>query len=332
MNHVDLFSGIGGFALACRWAGLETIVFCEKDPFCQQVLNKHWPNVPIIDDIAKFKGEAVKVSIDLLTAGFPCQPFSVAGRKRGKYDERYLWPDTIRVIREVRPHWCILENVPGIIPHLDPILTDLEECGYAYAAFLIPAASVGAPHKRERLWIIAHTNGIRCENGCDHWETRYLQTDIDRYLSAVQQEWSQFQPISWPTFSVQEWLTSNTTSIGCNSLSLDHQENELSKECEQVSLSITDTNSIGSDQGAKDSQTIRSIEGQRRARSFEKTGSANGCDKSILGWQKDQPPIPGVDDGLPNGLDRNRALGNAIVPQIPYLLIKLITSLPNGSQ
>src|SRR5689334_7839605 len=113
MKHLDLFSGIGGFALAARWAGFETFLFCEIDPFCQKVLNKNFPKVPIFGDI-KFLSVQYH-QVDILTAGFPCQPFSVAGKQKGKNDDRYLWPETFRIIKLSHPHWLILENVPGII-------------------------------------------------------------------------------------------------------------------------------------------------------------------------------------------------------------------------
>lgn len=113
MTHIDLFSGIGGFSLAAQWAGFKTIVFCEKDEFCQKVLKKHWPEVPLIPEIRDFDGTKWR-GATLLTGGFPCQPFSSAGRKRGKKDDRYLWPEMLRIISEARPTWIIAENVINI--------------------------------------------------------------------------------------------------------------------------------------------------------------------------------------------------------------------------
>jgi len=158
MKHIDLFSGIGGFALAAHWAGYRTEVFCEQDPFCQQVLRRHWPAVPVVPDIRDFDGSAYR-GADLLTGGFPCQPFSTAGKRRGDQDDRFLWPEMLRVISEARPHWCLLENVAGIISMaLDDVLSDLENEGYATQAFVLPACAVNAPHKRDRVWIVAHTD------------------------------------------------------------------------------------------------------------------------------------------------------------------------------
>lgn len=202
MQLLDLFSGIGGFSLAAEWAGIDTIAFCEKDPFCQKVLKKHWPNIPIFSDIKMMQG----MQCNIISAGFPCQPFSVAGKKKGINDDRYLWPETIRVIRECKPDWIILENVPGIIPMLDPILQDLEREGYDWRAYLIPACALGAPHKRERIWIIAHCNCERSNEWLNNWEKRSIQNDWESYIKTLQSEWTQFQPESWTTFNTQEWL------------------------------------------------------------------------------------------------------------------------------
>ena len=130
MNHLDLFSGIGGFHLAGEmvWSDFHTVCHVEIDPFCQKVLKKHWPDVPIHDDIRSYKHDGTKVA--LVTGGFPCQPFSQAGRQGGKADDRYLWPEMLRIIREVQPTWIIGENVAGIINmELDNVLSDLESEG-----------------------------------------------------------------------------------------------------------------------------------------------------------------------------------------------------------
>src|SRR5258708_22911114 len=157
MKLLDLFSGIGGFSLAAKWAGIETIQFVEKDDFCQKILMKNFPGVPIHDDIKTFNFYS---DVDILTGGFPCQPFSIAGKKKGALDERYLWPEMFRIIKQCKPKFIIAENVPGIIPDLDPVLEDLEGEGYQWATYLIPASFIGAPHKRERLWIVANSNSL----------------------------------------------------------------------------------------------------------------------------------------------------------------------------
>jgi DNA (cytosine-5)-methyltransferase 1 len=167
VNHLDLFSGIGGFALAASWVwGKEhnIVSFVEIEPFCQKVLNKHWPDVPIHDDIRSYKHNGTNV--DLLTGGFPCQPVSVAGKQRGKKDDRWLWPEMLRVIREVRPRWVIGENVAGIINmELDTVLSQLEDEDYTTETFIIPACAVDAPHRRDRVWIVAHSKFRRLQTG-----------------------------------------------------------------------------------------------------------------------------------------------------------------------
>jgi DNA (cytosine-5)-methyltransferase 1 len=185
-THLDTFSGIGGFALAAAWTGrIQTVQFVEIDPWCRRVLAKHWPGVPIHDDIRTFladtsladgrvesaisgqtacdgwANEAARGgsgTLDLLTGGFPCQPFSAAGKRQSESDDRYLWPELARVIRCTRPRYCLLENVPGIIGlagGLDRVLADLEASGYATGTVVIPAAAVGAYHRRDRVWIVA---------------------------------------------------------------------------------------------------------------------------------------------------------------------------------
>ena len=158
-THLDLFSGIGGFAIAAKWNGFRTVGFCDNEPYAQAVLRKHWPDVPIHSDIREVRGD-LYAGITLLTGGFPCQPFSVAGKQRGKADDRYLWPEMLRVIREARPSWIIGENVAGIVNMaLDQVHIDLEAEGYEVESIIIPACGVDAPHRRDRVWIVAHAKG-----------------------------------------------------------------------------------------------------------------------------------------------------------------------------
>ncbi len=161
VRHLDLFSGIGGFALAARWVGWETVAFCEIDDYCQAVLAKHWPSVPIHNDVRELSGDAIG-HVDIITGGYPCQPFSLAGKRRGENDDRHLWPEMHRLINELRPAWVVGENVAGhITMGLDRVLSDLEGSGYACRTFAIPAVAVDAKHRRERLWIVANTSERR---------------------------------------------------------------------------------------------------------------------------------------------------------------------------
>lgn len=155
--HLDLFSGIGGFALAAQMAGgIKTAAFCEIDPWARQVLAKNFPGTPIHDDVRTLNPNDYG-RIDLITGGYPCQPFSVAGLRRGKEDDRHLWPVMRRIIAEAMPRMVLCENVAGHITlGLDEVLSDLESLGYSCGATIIPACAVGAGHRRDRLWIIAH--------------------------------------------------------------------------------------------------------------------------------------------------------------------------------
>ena len=168
MKHGSLFSGIGGFDLASEWMGWENVFQVEIDEFCQKVLTKNFPNVKRYRDIKEFKGQ--RGSVDILTGGFPCQPFSKAGKKRGANDNRYLWPEMFRIIKECQPEYIVCENVYGIIKiALNTVLYDLESEGYQTETFIIPAYAVGAFHNRDRVWIICfkgdshdtNTNSIR---------------------------------------------------------------------------------------------------------------------------------------------------------------------------
>jgi DNA (cytosine-5)-methyltransferase 1 len=159
-THLDLFSGIGGFALACRWHGIETIGLVEWDEYCQQALARNFPGVPQFGDITELDPDIVRGwlgprPLDLLTAGYPCQPFSAAGKRKGKADDRYLWPEVARLMRELRPRYALLENVFGHVRNgLDDVLDELEDIGYAARPGIVPACAVNAPHERKRLWII----------------------------------------------------------------------------------------------------------------------------------------------------------------------------------
>jgi DNA (cytosine-5)-methyltransferase 1 len=158
---LDLFSGIGGFAIAARWAGFRTVGFCEWEPYCQKLLKQHWPGVPVHGDIRDLDGTKYK-GTTIITGGFPCQPFSHAGKQRGKEDNRYLWPEMLRVIREAGPRWVLGENVAGIVNMaLDQVLVDLEAQGYTTGSVIVPACAVDAPQRRDRCWILANSTSIR---------------------------------------------------------------------------------------------------------------------------------------------------------------------------
>lgn len=165
MTHLSLFSGIGGLDLAAEAAGFETVGQCEWADYPTKVLEKHWPDVPRWRDIRtltekSFYEKTGWRTVDVISGGFPCQPFSVAGQRRGEEDDRYLWPEMLRVIQEIRPAWVVGENVAGIVNMaLDTVLSDLENIGYSCQAFIIPACAVDAPHRRDRCAIVAYASG-----------------------------------------------------------------------------------------------------------------------------------------------------------------------------
>ena len=159
LKVLDLFSGIGGFSLGLeRTGGFETVAFCEIEPFCQKVLKKHWPEVPQHHDVRKLTRQSVSGTVDVICGGYPCQPFSTAGKRLGAEDDRHLWPEVNRLLDEYRPTWFIGENVAGHVSMgLDLVLSDLEAKGYASRAFIIPACAVDAKHRRDRVWILGHS-------------------------------------------------------------------------------------------------------------------------------------------------------------------------------
>jgi len=175
LNVLDLFSGIGGFSIGLEKAGMHTVAFCEIESYCRTVLRKHWPDVPIFDDIRTLTRTDVAEPIDLVCGGWPCQPWSVAGRQRGDQDDRDLWPEVRRIVEAFRPKWLLGKNVSGFVSNpmgLDRCFSDLEVLGYAARPFVIPAVAVDAPHRRDRVWIVAHTSISGPQGPCQQQDQR----------------------------------------------------------------------------------------------------------------------------------------------------------------
>lgn len=167
MKALSLFSGIGGIDLAAEWAGIETVAFCEREPFCQKVLKKHWSSIPIYDDVCTLTKERLEKdeincdTIELIFSGDPCQPSSQAGKRQGADDNRHLWPEVNRLLQEIRPRWIVRENVVGnVTMGLDEVLINLDNLGYTSQSFIIPACAIGADHERDRVFVIGHSNGF----------------------------------------------------------------------------------------------------------------------------------------------------------------------------
>jgi DNA (cytosine-5)-methyltransferase 1 len=175
MNHASLFSGIGGFDLAAEWNGWNNVFNCEWEEFPRKVLKHHFPNAKQYEDIKDFNATEYRGRIDVLSGGFPCQPFSVAGLRKGTEDSRHLWPQMLRVIGECQPRWVVGENVRGLVSWagkdgrvgmvLETCYSDLENLGYSVQSFIIPACATGAPHRRDRVWIVAYAPDTNCIRG-----------------------------------------------------------------------------------------------------------------------------------------------------------------------
>lgn len=193
MTHGSSFSGIGGFDLAAEWVGWQNLFNCEIDPFCQTVLKHHFPDAEQFTDIRTADFAVYRGLIDVFTGGFPCQPFSTAGKQKGTEDDRYLWPEMLGVIRVVQPRWVVGENVYGIVSWSDGLVfeqvcADLEAEGYEVQPYVLPACGVGAPHQRYRTWFVAH----RADAGIEDVRERkdeilsggaYADTESQRYES-----------------------------------------------------------------------------------------------------------------------------------------------------
>ena len=224
LRHLDLFSGIGGFALGLqRTGGFQTIGFCEIDPFCQKVLRKHWPDVPIYEDVRLLDADGFRGTVDIITGGFPCQPWSVAGSQKGHQDDRDLWPEMVALIEDIQPQWVIGENVRGFAHQplgLPRTLTDLERIGYQVVTFIVPAAACGAPHKRDRCWVVAHT---RHGSG---WDIGSAETGQDAQAERTPHHNQTARPSGEPSPVADTDSTGRKEQRGAKSARKEHQASE----------------------------------------------------------------------------------------------------------
>jgi DNA (cytosine-5)-methyltransferase 1 len=338
VKHASLFSGIGGFDLASHWMGWENIFCVEKDKDCHKVLQKNFPGVTIYDDIKEFNGEKYRGAIDIISGGFPCQPFSVAGKRRGKGDDRFLWPEMLRVISEINPTWVVGENVPGIIKmELDNILFDLEAKSYETQTFVIPACSVDAIHRRDRTWILAYSNSN------DH---RRISRQNDRAKESERiQKRNHLQFIGIPSDLSSKVLSNSEydglapTEIAGSSCEAIHKES---------SRKVGTFNASGSGHLSSTEKNVLSNSGSRGTGRYEQTSTqeekaSSGYIESISTLKRpiSQPTIRRGDDGVSYRLDDGRLitpkqrnnslkqLGNAVVPQLVYQIFKIIERSQN---
>lgn len=350
MTHGSLFSGIGGFDLAAEWAGWQNAFHCEWNEFGQKILKYYWPNAESYGDITKTDFTIWRNRIDVLTGGFPCQPYSTAGKRLGKADERHLWPEMLRAIREIQPPWVVGENVRGLTTWngglvFDEVQADLEAEGYEVLPFLLPASGVNAPHERYRIWFIAYSasnrrkrtgQGIEIEKGLQQRpeSAGKLAGRFEGLCfqgNATNTEFKGFQK-SKPGEQFEQLLdaerndTQNDTS---NAFDTRLQRHELDgtfnqgKEREQTFRPVAEF---------FESCNVANSDAARERRNERKSKSEGNI------WEQfpTESPICGRNDGLSARLDgitfpkwRNesiKAYGNAIVPQVVYQIYKAIAA------
>ena len=316
MKHIGLFEGIGGFSLAARWMGWETIAWCEWNEFCQKILSYHFPNAKKHGDITTTDFSIYRGQCDILTGGFPCQPFSNAGKRKGTEDNRFLWPEMLRAIREIQPYWVVGENVLGLVNWsgglvFHEVQTDLEAAGYEVFPYVLPACAINAPHRRDRVWFVAYSNRNGQHRGNSEHEINtskgreYALNDIEQICNVANSNGARREKFN-------DAAIANNKKRACRSNDAMH------------------TNST-----VKQGQHVRQ-EGERK---FDRSNSRDGINR----WENfpTKHPIRSRNDGLPYKLDgitfpkwRNesiKAYGNAIVPQVAFEIFKAIQQM-NGIQ
>ena len=330
LTTVDLFSGIGGFARGLEATGhFRTTCFVEQDPYCQAVLKHHWPDVPILDDIRNAKAfDFPDVRPDLVCGGFPCQPFSQAGRQRAQDDPRHLWPEMLRVIRELRPTWVVGENVVGLIKlGLDEVLTDLEGEGYATRTFNIPACAADAPHLRQRVWVVAHADSQSEPDGTFDGNARQRQLGFGwEAVADPQREGEGRRGVSGPREDKSKnGQGSSDQSWGCGEAVADpegiHGQWSIGHggRSGRSEAASGDFCSSSSGQPVPDPGNTIRRRGAKRRQSRDGELGLHG-EEWPAGRPEDhwlsEPAVGRLVDGLPNRVSQLRALGNSIVPQI----------------
>lgn len=350
MRLLDLFSGIGGFSLAATWCWgdeLEIVSFCEIDPFCQKILHKHWPAVPVVSDIKELHSEGQK--IDIITGGFPCQPFSCIGKRKSKEDSRYLWPEMLRVIKEFKPRWIIGENVTGIIGlALEDVCTSLETEGYEVWPIIIPACAVGAPHRRDRVWFLVwndtcypntsiprictgeNPNTIRSCEKDGFWE---FESGMDRVFNELSErvdgggldEQMDYQKTDTATLSLVWEVLRNMW--GDEEFTTTPSELRKRGVPYIVSTLSYSRRSTLRNSSKKEDKELCDLWKRVSATSFDEAQNML-CDllerigkaqrNETMGQWDEEPDIPRVAVGVKNRANRLKSLGNAIVPQVAY--------------
>jgi len=324
---IDLFSGIGGFSLGLESAGaFETIQFVENEPWCQKILAKNFPGVPIAGDIREYEGQRA----DVVVGGFPCQPFSVAGKRKGTRDDRHLWPEMLRVIKESKPRWVIGENVRNLTSIqegmvFEQVCADLENEGYQVQSFIIPASAVNAPHQRYRVWIVAHSDSIR--NQSDLREKIPRGEDSETSHTEFSSRSNGGSALSGS--SGDEKQSTNVANTQCDGLTSTKKPRSTKETIRQESqgenrtldsqgascLSETTRNVANSEISERDALQTNREYGETSPQEVFRDRS---CIQRQTSWWSFEPRLGRVAHGLPDRVDRLKGLGNAIVPQIAY--------------
>ena len=332
MKHGSLFSGIGGFDLAAEWMGWENVFHCEWNEFGQKVLKHHFPKSISYADITKVDFRHHRGDIDIISGGFPCQPYSSAGKRLGKEDDRHLWPEMLRCIREVQPKWVVGENVLGLVNWsgglvFHEVQADLEAEGYEVQPYVLPAASVNAPHRRDRVWFVAYNNSEFRREG---------REDKPKEQSRHRKS---FQGSAIDSNERNDGRTprKDERESGAERIQERHSIRQ-SFESGEVQRNAPDSDSerlFRSGQNLGGTQSKRG-EASKWCNNRQQAGAGQKNNRPHKGWQNfpTKPPICGGDDGLPRELDgitfpkwRNesiKAYGNAIVPQVAHQIFKAI--------
>ena len=320
--------------------GFDTVAFCEFDDFCCKVLNKHWPNVPIYKDLKEIGNEPERIiqEFDLICGGIPCQPFSLAGKQKGKEDDRHLWPYMYEIVKSKKPTWVIVENVGGFVNvALDDVCLDLETQGYATQSFIIPACSVEAPHRRDRIWILGKLMANAQSNGEDGvlrtTEPKHDQGDT-RMESSSSSDGRSEREVSQDVANSKE-LEDHEHDNG-ERTQQDREHRVSQQPGGESSLGGTEDVAYSNSKGLQGSEEA----GDSQESSEEREQLASGQDSSLskghtepqlggmadgvsprldghLGFER-EPNIPRVATGIPDRVNRLKTLGNSIVPQIVY--------------
>ena len=338
LKTLDLFSGIGGFALSLEATGFfETTCFVEQEPYCQAVLRHHWPRTPILGDIKNAtRPDLPDPNPDLICGGFPCQPYSQAGLQKGKAAPRHLWPEMCRLIRECRPSWVIGENVIGITKlGLDEVLNDLENEGYATRTFNIPACATGAPHLRQRLWIIAHSGSESKPRG------QLDLLDPTRHMGDTKHNGSLTSPTPGTVLRQSE-EQKGKEEIGESTRAGGASPNVADPNGERHGGRISEERGVSKRKLFEEEQEGREVGGQVKGRSkpcgnvaapngngtkrdkyengersgFEQSGEGYRSIRSEENYWSVEPNVGRLVNGLPNRVPQLRALGNSVIPQI----------------